>query len=319
MSKLETNTIDTVSGTANLTIGGANNTGTTTIKTNDTAAITIDSSQNVGIGTTSPLSILDIGVETSKTRRFLVNYDDSVVSVKSSNQNSNPESLRIVADTFRVSTGTTGSGTERMRVDNSGNVVIGSTTAVEKLTLYGKTWLDTRVSIGYNANSNSGSYLLGVANYGAVNNGAKLNYRICTTGNSGGHVIRIKYRNRSGDSEGGETNGAYCNGTSWVNASDSSMKTNVTDLSYGLSTIADLQPRAFDWTDSGESDIGFIAQELDDHIPEIVSGEDGSKGVNYGALTAVLVKALQEAKTKIETVETKRADLEARVTALENA
>jgi len=47
MSKLETNTIDTVSGTSNLTIGGANNTGTTTIKTNNTDAVTIDNSQNL--------------------------------------------------------------------------------------------------------------------------------------------------------------------------------------------------------------------------------------------------------------------------------
>ncbi len=47
MSKLETNTIDTVSGTTDLTIGGANNTGTTTIKTNNTDAVTIDNSQNL--------------------------------------------------------------------------------------------------------------------------------------------------------------------------------------------------------------------------------------------------------------------------------
>jgi len=47
MSKLETNTIDTVSGTTNLTIGGANNTGSTTIKTNNTNAVIVDSSQNL--------------------------------------------------------------------------------------------------------------------------------------------------------------------------------------------------------------------------------------------------------------------------------
>ena len=47
MSKLETNTIDTVSGTTNLTIGGANNTGSTTIKVNNTDAVTIDNSYNL--------------------------------------------------------------------------------------------------------------------------------------------------------------------------------------------------------------------------------------------------------------------------------
>jgi len=47
MSTLEVNTIDTISGTTDLTIGGSNNTGSTTIKTNNTNAVTIDSSQNL--------------------------------------------------------------------------------------------------------------------------------------------------------------------------------------------------------------------------------------------------------------------------------
>jgi hypothetical protein len=47
MSTLEVNTIDTLSGTTDLTIGGSNNTGSTTIKTNNTNAVTIDSSQNL--------------------------------------------------------------------------------------------------------------------------------------------------------------------------------------------------------------------------------------------------------------------------------
>jgi len=71
MSKLETNTIDTVSGTANLTIGGANNTGSTTIKTNNTDAVTIDNSQNLkfnsGFGS----------VATAYGCRAWVNFDGS--------------------------------------------------------------------------------------------------------------------------------------------------------------------------------------------------------------------------------------------------
>lgn len=47
MSTLEVNTIDSVSGTSNLTIGGSNNTGSTTIKTNNTNAVEIDNSQNL--------------------------------------------------------------------------------------------------------------------------------------------------------------------------------------------------------------------------------------------------------------------------------
>ena len=63
--------------------------------------------------------------------------------------------------------------------------------------------------------------------------------------------------------------------------------------------------------------LGFIAQELEAVVPEVVSGEDGSKGVSYGHLTAVLTKALQEAIAKIETLETEMTALKARVTALE--
>ena len=47
MSTIEVNTIDSVSGTSNLTIGGSNNTGSTTIKTNNTNAVEIDNSQNL--------------------------------------------------------------------------------------------------------------------------------------------------------------------------------------------------------------------------------------------------------------------------------
>jgi hypothetical protein len=47
MSKILVDTIDTRSGTSNLTIGGSNNTGSTTIKTNNTNAVEIDNSQNL--------------------------------------------------------------------------------------------------------------------------------------------------------------------------------------------------------------------------------------------------------------------------------
>ena len=47
-------------------------------------------------------------------------------------------------------------------------------------------------------------------------------------------------------------------------------------------------------------------------IPEVVNGEDGSKGLAYGHLTAVLVKAIQEQQTIID-------DLKSRIKTLEDA
>ena len=94
---------------------------------NAVEAARFNSSGNLGIGTSSPLSKLDVAVEATLTRRFLVNYDDSVVTIKSGNNSSNPESLRITGDNIRFNTGTSGSGTERMRIFADGNVGIGTT------------------------------------------------------------------------------------------------------------------------------------------------------------------------------------------------
>ena len=59
-----------------------------------------------------------------------------------------------------------------------------------------------------------------------------------------------------------------------------------------------------------EQQIGFIAQELELDIPEVVGGEDGNKGVSYGQLTAVLTKAIQEQQTLIETLTARIETLE---------
>ncbi len=275
----------------------------------DATAITIDSSENVGIGTTSPTRLLTVENASGNSNLCVKSANTGVSQVMFGDSDSD-----VIGNIAYNHTNnymyTEVNGSERMRIHSNGYVSIGTTNNTKLFTTAGEVWLDTRKSTGYGSNSDSGHFLLGVSNYTAVDNGAKLNYRITTTGNQGGHVIRVKYRTRSGDAESGESNGAYCNGTSWVNASDQSMKANITDLSYGLDTINNLQPRAFEWSDTGESDIGFVAQELETQIPEVVSGEDGSKGVNYGAITAVLVKALQEANTKIEELETRIQTLE---------
>jgi hypothetical protein len=85
------------------------------------------SADKVGIGTSSPLSRLDVAVEATLTRRFLVNFDDSVITVKGASNTADPEALRFIGDGIRFNTGTSGSGTERMRIDSSGNLLVGTT------------------------------------------------------------------------------------------------------------------------------------------------------------------------------------------------
>jgi hypothetical protein len=111
----------------------------------------------------------------------------------------------------------------------------------------------------------------------------------------------------------------YINSSGFNNGSDVSLKENIEDISYGLDTVKSLRPRKFDWKDAPADDkaeIGFVAQEVESIIPEIISesrsdGEGTSiKGMNYGALTSVLTKAIQEQQTIIE-------DLKARIETLE--
>ena len=106
-------------------------------------------------------------------------------------------------------------------------------------------------------------------------------------------------------------------GGSFVDASDESLKKDIADIDYGIDTVKSLQPRKYKMKDTGAEQVGFIAQEMEAQVPEVVStgiapNGDEQKGISYGQLTAVLTKALQEQQTIIET-------LEARITALENA
>ena len=113
--------------------------------------------------------------------------------------------------------------------------------------------------------------------------------------------------------EGGGTLKGYLTfAGSWTNTSDISFKENIEDIPYGIDAVKQLKPRQYNIKDYAPKQIGFIAQEIETVIPEVVSGEEGSKGIAYGNITPVLTAALQEAITKIE-------DLETRIKALENA
>jgi len=84
--------------------------------------------------------------------------------------------------------------------------------------------------------------------------------------------------------------GAGC----WATSSDKSLKTNITELNYGLNEILNLTAVRYNWKINNISDIGFIAQDVNKIIPEIVSGGDGDMKVAYGTLTPILTKAIQE-------------------------
>lgn len=100
--------------------------------------------------------------------------------------------------------------------------------------------------------------------------------------------------------------------------SDGRVKENVTTLTKGIETVKEINAVEFDWiptpgvSDRSGHDIGFIAQELEEIIPEAVyTRSDGYKTVKYEKVVPVLVRAIKDQQAVID-------QLIARVEALEN-
>jgi hypothetical protein len=86
----------------------------------------------------------------------------------------------------------------------------------------------------------------------------------------------------------------------WTNASDISIKKDINDIKYGLNEVMKLKPKSYKMIDDDLEQIGFIAQDVEELLPELVgTSERGMKGWSYGNLTAVLTKAIQELNQKI--------------------
>jgi hypothetical protein len=106
---------------------------------------------------------------------------------------------------------------------------------------------------------------------------------------------------------GGDTAGTLNTATlnaagEWTNASDRAYKERIEDLSYGLDALLLLQPRSYVIKNTEDVRVGFIAQEVELVLPEVVSGAEGSKGISYGNLVAVVVKAVQELTSEMRSL-----------------
>jgi len=95
--------------------------------------------------------------------------------------------------------------------------------------------------------------------------------------------------------------------------SDRGLKENITPLQNSLSKTLQLRGVSYNWIDKAKSQrvqIGVIAQELEQVYPEFVHTDDqGMKSVNYSQMVAVLIEAIKELNSQIETLKTENASL----------
>ena len=104
-------------------------------------------------------------------------------------------------------------------------------------------------------------------------------------------------------------------GTTYTSVSDYRLKENVTLLENGLDRLMQLKPSKFNWIETGNESEGFIAHELQEYFPDAVTGEKDDvysstgnikpQSVDYGRITPLLVKAIQELTARVKELENK--------------
>ena len=83
--------------------------------------------------------------------------------------------------------------------------------------------------------------------------------------------------------------------------SDAKLKTEIHTINDALGIVGKLRGVNYKWLSNGQSDIGVIAQEVEEVIPEVVKEtEDGTKTVDYSRIVSVLINAVNELKAEVE-------------------
>ena len=104
-------------------------------------------------------------------------------------------------------------------------------------------------------------------------------------------------------------------GTTYNTTSDRRLKTDIQPIADATDKLMAMNPVTHKWIAEPEADAvhGFIAQEMQEIVPEAVSGDpDGEEmmSMDYGRITPVLVAALQDAHNKITALEKRLAEME---------
>jgi hypothetical protein len=195
------------------------------------------------------------------------------------------------ADTIAFAEG----GVEAMRIDSSGNLLVGGTSSLLANSAFS-------VQPAGNAAPNTPF---------AACSGASSAIDAITWAVYSNSLVQYQfYVNYAGT--------VFARSASISTLSDQREKENIRPLETGLTEVMALQPRRFDWKNgSGSNVVGFIAQEVEAVLPDLIdeyriNDEETRMAVKMGDILPTLVKAIQEQQAIITA-------LTARVEALEGA
>jgi len=178
--------------------------------------------------------------------------------------------------------------------------------------------------IGYNSGANSNGDRNVFFGYAAGSNETDSDKLYIANTNTSSPLIWGDFANNELVINGNHTNNTsnrtfYVNGqaggnTPWYNDSDKRLKKNISTISSPLEKISRLRGVNFEWIDSKSHEtgaqMGFIAQEAEEVIPEVVQKSDEKYSMSYSPITALLVEAMKEQQKMIENLEKRIEELE---------
>lgn len=300
---------------------------TITMETNGLERMRIDSAGNVGIGTTTPVADLDVVGYAATTRGIAMGTANVDATAYLSQYRSTVETIWGPLTT-RAILGTLSNhdvafqtnSLERMRIDSSGNVGIGTISPATALHVSGigifentspsLTFAETDTTDqDHRIRVNGGALLFETVSDARVQ--IREDMRIESTG-----IVTIT--NLAGT--GSRAVNASATGVLSA-ASDSRLKQEVKTAPIpGLAEIMLLEPKAYQWLDDIEKrgegaavEIGFFADQVKDIIPSAAPmGNDGYYGFYDRSVVAALTKAIQEQQATIQALTARIATLEAK-------
>jgi len=291
-------------------VSSADNSGSLQLATNNgTTAVTINTSQQIGIGTTSPAAPLDV-VSDSGSSAISVrgrSADNlSAIRIYSNNGATQYGVIRGASDELRVNATEAipltfyTNNSERMRITSAGQALFGATSL-----------LGSRNSqVGININGKDDA--LFIQNYGSgIGWGVTMRP---SSSSSGGNGDCFNFTNTSFTTVG--TIATSSSATAYNTSSDYRLKENIAPMIGALNTVSQLKPCTYTWKADGKDGQGFIAHELQAVVPDCVTGEkddvetyideEGNEqtkpkyqGVDTSFLVATLTAAIQELNTDL--------------------
>ena len=268
-----------------------------TIQSNSVTAMTIDTSQNVGIGTSSPTVQMQVYQASSDAvQRLTTGTSNFELRMVSGGTEGRISTISATPMTFRTS------NVEAARFDSSGNLLVGTTSANARLTSTTST------------TSQKGLY---VSQTAATSNEATAAARFTKSSNTSttGQVF-IEFTINTDLAGSGQINANGASQAAFGSFSDARLKENIVDLSPQLQNICNLRPVEFDYIQSegGGHQIGFIAQEIQNVYPEAVGkrADEMFTVTGWNKTEAILVKAIQEQQALIQSLTDRITQLEAK-------